>query len=309
MDFRKKIFLAPMADVTSKEFRLLCKKYGADVVCTELLSVDAIVRGSEKTKKLIEYYKEERPIGIQLFGSNTENIINAAKIVKGDFDFIDFNLGCPSNKILEQGAGAALLKRKNKVEEILKELVKIGKPVTIKIRAGQDEKHLNFLEIGKLAEKCGVSAITLHARTVKQGYSGKANWKWIKELKENVSIPVIGNGDVIDGKTAKRMLSETGCDSIMVGRAAMGNPFVFREIKYFLENGKDAEKASLKEKLEAFLSVGEKMDFNEAKRHASWFITGIKGSNQMRLEISRMKKYDEIEKYFKRIIKMHGEKC
>lgn len=296
-----------MAEVTNKEFRLLCKEFGADVLCTELISADAIVRGNERTKRLIRHSEKERPVGIQLFGANSETILKATDIVKDDFDFIDFNLGCPSTKILEQGAGAALLKRKNKVEEILKELVKIGKPVTIKIRAGFDEKHLNFLDIGKLAERCGVSAITLHARTVKQGYSGKANWEWIKELKKNVSIPVIGNGDVVDGKTAKRMLSETGCDSIMVGRAAMGNPFVFREIRGFLD-GKDAEKTSLKERLNAYLSIGKEMNFHDAKQHALWFTTGIKGGNAMRLEISRMKKYEEIEKYFKKIINLYNEK-
>lgn len=304
MDFHNKIFLAPMADVTNKDFRLLCRKNGADVVCTELISADAIVRNNERTKRLIKHYADEKPIGIQLFGANPKNILKAAEIVKDDFDFIDFNLGCPSNKILEQGAGAALLKRKNKVEEILRGLVKVGKPVTIKIRAGFDERYLNFLEIGKLAEKCGVSAITLHARTVKQGYSGKANWKWIKELKECVNIPVIGNGDIVDGESAKRMLSETGCDSVMVGRAAMGNPFIFREIKYFLENGKEMEKAGMKERLEAFLPIGGNMDFKSAKQHALWFTTGINGGNAMRLEISMMKRYDEIEKYFKRIIKI-----
>ncbi len=307
MDFKNKIFLAPMADVTNSAFRELCKKYGADIVCTELISTDAIVRENDRTKRLIQHSKSESPIGIQLFGANTETILKAAEIVKDNFDFIDFNLGCPVSKILDQGAGAALLKRKNKVHEILEKLTKIGKPVTIKIRVGADDKHLNFLEIGKIAEECGVSAITIHARTVKQGYSGKANWAWIKKLKENVSIPVIGNGDIVDGKSAKKMLDETRCDSIMVGRAVIGNPFIFREIKYFLENGKEMEKASLKEKLEAFLSIGEKMDFKEAKVHASWFISGMKGSSQMRLEISRMKKYDEIEKYFKRIIKIYAE--
>lgn len=301
MNFSKKLFLAPMADVTNSAFRLLCRGYGADVVCTELISANAIVRKNERTTRLITHCEEERPAGIQLFGSEKDVIVKAAGIVRDDFDFIDFNLGCPSQKILEQGCGAALLKRKGKVEEILRGLANAGKPVTIKIRAGTDERHLNFLEIGKTAEECGVSAVAFHARTVKQGYSGNAEWKWIKELKENISIPVIGNGDVCDGKSAERMYRETGCDSVMIGRAAIGNPFVFREAKEYLECGKEIGKADAREKIKCYLSFAGRLDFPDAKNQAVWFTKGMKGGNQARLDISRMKSYDEIKRYLEKM--------
>lgn len=306
LDFKNKLFLAPMANITSSCFRLECRKYGADVVCTELISASAIVRENDRSKKLLEFSKGEKPIGVQLFGGNTDEIIKSAKIVSEKFDFVDFNLGCPAAKVLSQGAGASLLKRKNKVEEILRGLVKAcdenNKPATIKIRSGVDDKHLNYLEIAKIAENCGVSAITLHARTVKQGYSGKANWEWIKKLKENINILVIGNGDVVDGKSCKEIYDFTKCDSVMIGRAAIGYPFIFREIKYYLENQKDLEKATIGNRLKSYLDISKKMDFQEAKMHALWYISGIKGSSQIRNEISRFKNYQQIEKCFNKII-------
>ena len=308
-NFKNKIFLAPMADISSSPFRLLCKKYGADVVCTELVSVNAIVRENERSQKLLKFDKGEKPIGIQLFGSNTETIKDAAKIVcKMDFDFVDFNLGCPASKILGQGAGAALLKRKSKVEEILRELVKVcdsaGKPVSAKIRGGVDNQHINYLEIGKIAENCGVSAITLHTRTADQGYSGDAskNWTWIKKLKEELKIPVIGNGDVKDGKSCLAMYENTKCDSVMIGRASIGNPFIFREIKSFLLDGEEIAKASVSERLNAYLSIGKELDFKSAKQQALWFTRGIDGSSSMRVQISSFKDYSQIEKYFLKII-------
>lgn len=314
-NFKNKLFLAPMAEITSSPFRLLCKKYGADVVCTELVSVNAIVRENERSDKLLNLSKDEKPIGVQLFGSNTEIIINAAKIVsKLDFDFVDFNLGCPSGKILDQGAGAALVKRKSKVEEILRELVKVcdsaNKPVSVKIRGGVDNQHINYLEIGKIAEDCGVSAITLHTRVASQGYSGDAskNWAWIKKLKEEISIPVIGNGDVKDGKNCVEMYNKTKCDSVMIGRAAIGYPFIFREVKSFLNDNKEIMKASVSERLNAYLSIGGKLDFNDAKRQALWFTTGIDASAQMRFQISSFKNYSQIEKYFNKIITVSDKK-
>lgn len=302
-DFRGKIFLAPMAEITNSPFRLLCKNYGADAVCTELVSVNAIVRENERSKKLLEFVDDERPIGVQLFGSNTENIVKACKIVSEDFDFVDFNLGCPSNKILEQGAGAALLKRAGKVEEILRGMVKVcdsfGKPVNIKIRGGMDDKNLNYLKIGKIASDCGVSGIALHARTVKQGYSGKANWDWIKELKSELDIPVIGNGDVVDRKSYLEMLKQSKCDSVMVGRAAIGYPFIFRELKKEKCNA-----AGVGERISAYLSIGKKLDFNSAKRHALWFTKGLDGSSAMRVKISSFRNYSQIEKYFNKILEV-----
>ena len=306
MDFKNKLFLLPMADVTGSQFRILCKKYGADIVCTELISVNAIVRNNERTNRLIFRTPIESPVGIQLFGTNPEIIKEAAIIVRDNFDFIDFNLGCPSVKITNQGAGASLLKRKNKVEEILRALISGAgnKPVTIKMRSGFDEKHLSYNEIGKIAEDCGVAAIAMHGRTAVAGYSDNYNWDWIKELKETVNVPVIGNGNIVSGESCKQMFEQTKCDSIMVGRAAIGYPFIFREIKAYLKDGNKLEKASIKERLETYLSIGKNLDFSAAKQHALWFTSGLEGSAQMRVQISSFRDYAHIEKYFKKIIEV-----
>ncbi len=302
MNFKNKLFLAPMADVTSSPYRNLCKSFGADVVCTPLISATAIVRESKLTKDLLKHSDDESPVGVQLFGSDKETIVKAAKIVRDDFDFIDFNLGCPAPKVTEQEAGAGLLRKLDKVEEIISKLVKCEKPVTIKTRAGLNDKQITFLKVGKIAEECGVSAIALHARTLKQVYSGKANWDWIKELKENVFMPVIGNGDINSGESCRRMMKETGCDSVMIGRAAMGYPFIFREVKYFLENGKEMKKPTMQERVEAYSSFADKLNLVDARQHALWFTKGLDGSAEMRRKISEMKSFAEIEKYFRDLI-------
>ena len=223
---KSKLILAPMHNVTNIAFRIMCKKYGASLVCTELLSANAVAREDNLNLKLAITNKSENPVSAQLFGQNTENIVKAAKILEKQFDIIDINFGCPSKNILEQGAGAALLKRKNKIKEIVEETSKaIKKPLTVKIR------NEDAVEIAKICEKAGASAIIIHARTIKQGYSGKADWNIIRQIKENVKIPVIGNGDVIDGESAEQMLKQTSCDYIMIGRGAIGNPFIFKQIK------------------------------------------------------------------------------
>ena len=297
-----KLILAPMHNVTNLAFRLMCKKYGASLVSTELLSANPIARGNNAVMKTIITDKTEKPVVIQLFGQNTENLVKAAKKMGKKFDIIDFNLGCPSKRILAQGCGASLLKRKNKIKEIVEQISKsIKKPFTVKIR------NENAVEIAKICEKAGASAITIHARTTKQGYSGNANWKVIKEIKQSVKIPVIGNGDVVDGKSAKQMLEKTGCDYIMVGRAAIGNPFIFKQINEFLKTGKDIKQTE-KEKIEdyfEYIRLTEKhkiFSIRDAKKKAQAFTKGMKGSNKLRKKLNEIKDYNEIIKMIKEFL-------
>jgi len=301
MDFKKKIILAPMADITSSPFRLLCKDYGADIVFSEMVSVNGIVRNNKSTMKHLEFDNKERPIAVQLLGCRTEIVAKAAKKVVGDFDFIDFNMGCPATKVLKQGAGAALLRRKNKVKEILSELVKLDKPITVKIRTGFDKEQSFALEIGKVCEDVGVSALTVHARTVAQAYSGKADWSIIKEMKENLDIPVIGNGDIWCAEDAKNMFKETNCDSVMVGRGAIGNPFIFREIKSLLFENKKIKEVRLDERLDAWNKIKDQMDFISARKHLLQFVKDFKGAKKIRNELANIKNPREFDKIIKNI--------
>lgn len=299
---KSRVILAPMHNITNLAFRLMCKKYGAGLVSTELLSANAIAKGNKAVLKLSLTDKSEGLVVGQIFGQNTENIVRAGKILeKKGFDVIDFNIGCPSKKIMAQGSGGALLKRKNKIEEIVEELVKNVKvPVSVKIRSGFDDRSINAVEIAKICEKAGASAVIVHARTVAQGYSGKADWSVIKDVKEAVNIPVIGNGDVWNGEDAKRMLDETGCDYVMIGRGAIGNPFVFKRINEFLKNGKVVEQ-SKEERIKDFfdyIKLCKKFKIFsvvDAKLKAQEFTKGLDGSAGLRRELNKVKGWDEIE--------------
>jgi len=301
---KNRIILAPMHDVTNLAFRILCKKYGASLVYTELLSANAIYRGNKSALKSALTDKSEKPVAAQLFSQNTEQIVAAAKNLEKHFDIIDFNLGCPSVKILNQGSGSALLKRKNKIAEIVKRVsTNIKKPFTVKIRSGF-KGNINAVEIAKLCEKNGASAICVHARTVEQGYSGNADWETIKKVKQAVKIPVIGNGDVIDGKTAKQMLEQTKCDYIMIGRGAIGNPFIFKQINEYLKTGKEirqTKKEKIKDYFE-YIKLTKKhkiFSIKDAKLRAQEFSKGIPGGKRIRRKINPIKNWEEIEELIK----------
>ena len=302
-----KLVLAPMHNVTNLAFRLMCKRYGSSLVSTELLSANAISRKNKAVMELALTDKSERPVVCQLFSQNTENIIKAAKIIEDKFDIIDFNLGCPSEKIMAQGSGGALLKRKNKIAEIIRELSNnTNIPVTVKIRSGVNKRNINALEIAKLCEENGASAIIIHARTVDQGYSGKADWNIIKEIKENVKIPVIGNGDVFLGEDAKKMLDETGCDYVMIGRGAMGNPFIFKQINEYLKTGK-LIKQNTEERIKDYFEYIELckkyniFSVKDAKHKAHDFTKGLPGSSKLRQRLNRVKEWEDIEREMKTI--------
>jgi len=314
---KSKLILAPMHNITNIAFRIMCKKYGAELVSTELLSANALARDDNLNLKLAVTNKSEGLVCAQIFGQNTENLVKAAKVLEKDtenkkfsvpsnfdkfagFDIIDINFGCPSKKILNQGAGAALLKRKNKIKEIVEEVSKsIKKPITVKIRSN------NAIEIAKICEKAGASAITIHARTVAQGYSGKADWGVIREVKQNVKIPVIGNGDVVDGKSAEKMLKETNCDYIMIGRAAIGNPFIFKQINEYLKTGKEI-KQTKKQKISDFfeyIKLAKKYNIfsiSDTKLKAQEFTKGLEGSRELRRKLNSVKSWEEIEKLIRK---------
>lgn len=233
------IILAPMAGVTDLPFRLLCREQGAGLLCMEMVSAKAIMYRNKNTEGLMEIHPDEKPVSLQLFGSDPDIISEMAKqIEERDFAILDINMGCPVPKVVNNHEGSALMKNPALVEQIVSKTVKaISKPVTVKIRKGFDEEHVNAVEIAKVAEAAGASAVAVHGRTREQYYAGKADWDIIAQVKQAVSIPVIGNGDITDAKSAKSMLEQTGCDGIMIGRAARGNPWIFREVSTYLETG------------------------------------------------------------------------
>ncbi len=307
MEFPKlknKLVLAPMADVSILPFRLLCQKYGAAMTYTEQLSAIAINRENERTLKLAERSKEEDKVGLQLFGRNPKILLKAARRLEKNFDVIDLNFGCPSKKIVNQGYGSALLREKDRIRSIIKTFSKgLEKPVTVKMRSGF--KKVEALELVKVMEEFGAKAITIHGRTKEQGYSGKADWEIIKKVKEIVSIPVIGNGDVVNGKKAKELLDYSKCDYVMIARGAMNNPMIFKQINYYLENGKEFE-INKKDKIKLFLDyVGlcERYDFlsvSNLKLTALNFCKGFEGSKELRVRLMKIKDEDKIIKEVER---------
>lgn len=308
---KNNILLAPMAGVTDKSFRIICKEMGVGLATTEMISSKAIFYNDAKTKKLYNIDGEERPICIQLFGSDLEAIKYATKEASKIADIIDFNMGCPAPKIVKNGDGSKLLLDLKLVEKIVNTIVEnTDKPVTIKIRKGWDEDNIVAVETAKIIEKAGASAITIHGRTRKEFYSGKVDLDIIKQVKENVSIPVIGNGDVIDEESAKYMFEYTNVDGIMIGRGAFGNPWIFREIIHYLETGEKLDNPTLEERLKIMLrhinmeieERGEEVAVKEMRKQLSWYIKNLKDSSQMRDKINKITKKEDlilqIKEYF-----------
>lgn len=298
------VILAPMAGVTDLPFRLLCRRQGAGLVCMEMVSAKAIYYNNKSTEELLRVHPEECPASLQLFGSEPKIIADMAKrIEERPFAIIDFNMGCPVPKVVNNGEGSALMKNPRLVEEILTALVKaVKKPVTVKFRKGFDEEHCNGVEIARIAEGCGVAAIAVHGRTREQYYSGKADWDIIRKVKEAVKIPVIGNGDVDSPQAARRLMDETGCDGVMIGRAAQGNPWIFREAARYLEDGTLLERPGNQEKKEIVLEharlqlqyKGEYTAVREMRKHLAWYTAGMPHSARFRQMINSMDSMEEL---------------
>ena len=304
------LVLAPMAGVTDLSYRKLCKEQGCGLVVTEMVSAKAILYKNRNTQELLRIRDEERPAAVQLFGSDAGIMGEIAQVVsEGNCDLIDVNMGCPVPKIVNNGEGSALLKEPKKVEAILTAMVKRSKkPVTVKIRKGFNDASVNAVEIAKIAEGCGVVAV--HGRTREQFYSGKADWEIIRQVKEAVKIPVIGNGDVTGAKEAKAMLDLTGCDGVMIGRGAKGNPWIFSQILHYLETGEVLPGPSVLEIKEMILRHGrllseDKGEFTamrEMRKHMAWYTAGLPHSAALRNEINLVETLEEMaglmERYF-----------
>ena len=302
---KNQLVLAPMAGVTDLPFRLLCREQGAGLLCMEMVSAKALSYHNKNTENLLRIDPRENPVSLQLFGSDPDIISEMAKeIEERPFDILDINMGCPVPKVVNNGEGSALLKEPGLVREIVQKTVKaIRKPVTVKIRRGFDENHINAVEIAKIVEDAGAAAIAVHGRTREQYYSGKADWDIIRRVKEAVSIPVIGNGDVDSPKAAKRLLEETGCDGIMIGRAVQGNPWIFREIEEYLETGTEIGKPTIDEVCDMMLRharmqlayKGDYTGIREMRKHVSWYTTGYPHSARLRAKINSIESFSEIE--------------
>ena len=299
------VILAPMAGVSDLPFRLLCSEQGAGLVCMEMVSAKAIAYRNRNTEKLMETDPREHPVSLQLFGSEPDLMAEiAAQIEDRPFDILDINMGCPVPKIVGNGEGSALMKNPKLIEEIITKVSRaIQKPLTVKFRKGFVDDHVNAVEIAKIAEASGAAAVAVHGRTREQFYSGTADWEIIRQVKEAVSIPVIGNGDVDSPEKAKALLDATGCDGVMIGRAARGNPWLFRRVVEYLENGKILDKPS-KEEVKAMMlrharmqveCKGDYTGIREMRKHISWYTTGLPGSAKLRGRINSVESLAEME--------------
>lgn len=308
VELENNILLAPMAGITDLPFRVMCKNYGAGLVCTEMASSKAIFYNDKKTKDILKIEGEKRPIQAQIFGSDVESLKVAAEYVSGFADILDINMGCPAPKVVKNGDGSKLLLDLPKVEEIVTEVVKSSKvPVSVKIRKGWNEESVVAIDAAKIIEKSGASMITIHGRTRAEFFSGDVDLDIIKKVKESVNIPVIGNGNIVDEESALKMFEYTGVDGIMIGRAAIGNPWLFKRIIHFLQTGDKLQEISSKEKLETIIKhieleveeKGEKVGIQELRKHMACYIKNLPNASKIRVRINQINRKDELIEYLK----------
>ncbi len=298
------LILAPMAGVTDLPFRILCKEQGAGLSCMEMVSAKAILYKNKNTKELLTIDKREHPVSLQLFGSDPEIISEIARQIEElPFDILDINMGCPVPKVVNNGDGSALMKQPLLAGKIIEKTAKaIQKPLTVKIRKGFDEAHVNAVELAHIAEECGAAAVAVHGRTREQYYSGGADWEIIRQVKEAVNIPVIGNGDLFTGEDVKKMERQTGCDGFMVGRGAQGNPWIFKQMLFYLETGKELPKPSMEEMVRMMLRhakmlieyKGDYTGIREMRKHAAWYTGGYRNASKIRGKINEVESYQEL---------------
>ena len=299
------LILGPMAGVTDLPFRLLCKEQGAGLLCMEMVSAKAILYKNRNTEPLLTIDERENPVSLQLFGSDPEIVSSIAhSIEERPFDILDINMGCPVPKIVNNGEGSALMKAPVLAGKIIEKTVKaIKKPVTVKIRKGFDDDHVNAVEMAHIAEECGAAAVAVHGRTREQYYSGKADWEIIRQVKEAVKIPVIGNGDLNSAEDVINMSNQTGCDGFMIARGAQGNPWIFRQILHYFETGEKLEKPTLDEVADMILRQakmmlefkGEYIGIREIRKHAAWYTGGYPNSSRLRESINGVETFDKLE--------------
>lgn len=315
LELENNVFLAPMAGVTDLPFRILCKEMGCGLVYSEMVSAKGILYDNKNTTELLEIDPKERPVAVQLFGSDPEILgAMAKKIEPYPIDIIDVNMGCPAPKIVKNGEGSCLMKTPELVGKIVKSLVESqSKPVTIKFRKGFDDDHINAVEIAKIAEANGASAVAVHGRTREQYYSGKADWDIIKQVKAAVNIPVIGNGDVFTPQDAKNLLEYTGCDAIMVGRGAQGNPWIFQRILHYLHTGEILPEPAAEERVEKALRhaemlidyKGEYIGVREMRKHMAWYMKGLPGAAELRGKLNYAENRAELEALLRGYLASH----
>lgn len=306
IELSNRYILAPMAGVTDLPFRLLCKEQGAGLLCMEMISAKALRYNNRNTKELLEIDPKEYPVSLQLFGSEPDIMAEQAKRIEAlPFQILDINMGCPVPKVVKNGEGAALMKNPGLVYDIVHKVSRaIEKPVTVKIRKGFDDDQVNAVEIAKIVEEAGGAAVAVHGRTREQYYSGCADWEIIRRVKDAVSIPVIGNGDVTSGQRALDMLEQTGCDGVMIGRGCQGNPWIFRELLEYEETGRIPERPSRSQIRDIMLRharlqmefKGDYLGIREMRKHVAWYTKGMEGSAKLRDEINKVENYEELEK-------------